>query len=81
MLLCSRTLAFRLDRNWGVGAGTVYHWTDTKVVAIDLTHYNLGEAPFDATISGIGSLSAQYSTDYAIGVKISFRWVRLDAAW
>ena len=76
----NRTFAFRLDRVWGVGAGAEYRWTKDKIVSGYVSYFDLGKAPVSAGVPGVGSLSAQYSTNYAIGLKISFRWVWLDAA-
>jgi hypothetical protein len=59
----------------------VYRWSKQKSVEVSLTYYNLGEAPGSAGVPGIGSLSAAYSTNYAIGLNVSFRWERLNSAW
>ena len=77
----NRSYTLRLDRIWGVGAGAVYRWSKQKSVEVSLTYYDLGEAPVSAGVSGIGSLSAAYSTNYAIGLNVSFRWQRLNSAW
>jgi long-chain fatty acid transport protein len=74
----NRTSALRLDRIWGVGAGATYRWTKEKSVEVSLSYYDLGDAPVSVSVAGIGSLSAAYSTNYAIGLNISFRWERLS---
>lgn len=76
----NRTFALRLDRIWGIGAGAKYRWTKEKTVEVNLSYYDLGNAPVSIGVAGIGSLSAAYSTNYAIGLNISFRWERLNGA-
>jgi long-chain fatty acid transport protein len=76
----NRTYALRLDRIWGIGAGALYRWTKEKSVDVSLSYYDLGKAPVNVNVAGIGSLSAAYSTNYAIGLNISFRWERLNGA-
>lgn len=77
----NRSYTLRLDRIWGVGAGAVYRWSKQKSLEASLTYYDLGEAPVSAGIPGIGSLSAAYSTNYAIGLNVSFRWERVNSVW
>jgi long-chain fatty acid transport protein len=74
----NRTYALRLDRIWGVGAGATYRWTKQKSVDVNVSYYDLGNAPVSSGVAGIGSLSAAYSKNYAIGLNISFRWERLN---
>jgi len=76
----NRTYALRLDRIWGIGAGATYRWTKEKTVEVNLSYYDLGNAPVSVGIGAIGSLSAAYSTNYAVGLNISFRWERLNGA-
>jgi long-chain fatty acid transport protein len=76
----NRSYALRLDRIWGIGVGAAYRWTKEKSIDVNLTYYDLGTAPVSVGVPGIGSLSARYSTNYAIGLNISFRWERLDGA-
>jgi long-chain fatty acid transport protein len=77
----NRTYALRLDRIWGIGAGATYRWTKEKTVEVNLSYYDLGSAPVSVGIGGIGSLSAAYSTNYAVGLNVSLRWQRLNGAW
>ena len=72
----NRTFALRLDRIWGAGIGTQYQWRSNRVVGANLTYYNLGSAPVSTTIPLLGTLSGQYSTNYAIGLDLSLRWIR-----
>jgi long-chain fatty acid transport protein len=76
----NRTYALRLDRIWGIGAGATYRWTKDKTVEVNLSYYDLGNAPVTAGVGGIGSLSAAYSTNYAVGLNIAFRWQRPNGA-
>jgi long-chain fatty acid transport protein len=76
----NRTYALRLDRIWGIGAGATYRWTKEKTVEVNLSYYDLGNAPVSAGVGGVGSLSAAYSTNYAVGLNISFRWQKLNGA-
>ncbi len=73
----NRTFGLRLDRIWGFGAGATYRWGRDKTIAANLDYYNLGPAPVTASIPGIGSLYAEYSSNYAIGIQLSFRWQNL----
>lgn len=73
----NRDFTLRLDRIWGAGAGATYHWKENQELAVDLTYYDLGDAPVSLGVPLVGSLSASYSTNYAIALKISYRWVRL----
>ena len=77
----NRAYALRLDRIWGVGAGATYRWTKQKSVDVNLSYYDLGSAPVSSGVTGIGSLSAAYSKNYAIALNISFRWERLNRVW
>jgi long-chain fatty acid transport protein len=72
----NRSFALRLDRIWGAGVGTEYQWRKNRVVAANLTYYNLGSAPVSTTIPLLGTLSGQYSTNYAIGLDLTLRWIR-----
>jgi long-chain fatty acid transport protein len=72
----NRTFALRLDRIWGAGAGAEYRWRSNRVVGVNLTYYNLGGAPVSTTIPLVGTLSGEYSTNYAIGLDLSMRWIR-----
>jgi long-chain fatty acid transport protein len=74
----NRTYALRLDRIWGVGAGATYRWTKQKSVDVNVSYYDLGNAPVSFGVAGIGSLSAAYSKNYAIGLNISFRWEKMN---
>jgi hypothetical protein len=53
--------------------------TREKTVEVNLSYYDLGNAPVSVGIAGIGSLSAAYSTNYAVGLNISLRWVSLNS--
>ena len=72
----NRTFALRLDRIWGAGVGTEYRWHANRVVGANLTYYNLGNAPVSTAIPLLGTLSGQYSTNYAIGLDLTLRWIR-----
>ena len=52
----NRTLALPLDRIWGAGSGVAFQWTDGRIVALDLTYYNLGGAPSNVTVPGVGTV-------------------------
>jgi long-chain fatty acid transport protein len=72
----NRTFALRLDRIWGAGVGTEYRWRKNRVVGVNLTYYNLGSAPVSTTIPLVGTLSGEYSSNYAIGLDLTLRWIR-----
>jgi long-chain fatty acid transport protein len=72
----NRTFSLRLDRIWGAGVGTEYRWRKNRVVGVNLTYYNLGSAPVSTTIPLVGTLSGEYSTNYAIGLDLTLRWIR-----
>jgi long-chain fatty acid transport protein len=71
----NRTFALRLDRIWGAGLGTEYLWRKNRVVGVNLTYYNLGGAPVSTTIPLLGTVSGEYSTNYAIGLDLTLRWI------
>jgi long-chain fatty acid transport protein len=72
----NRSFALRLDRIWGAGAGTQYRWSKNRVVGVNLTYYNLGSAPVSTTIPLLGTLSGEYSSNYAIELDLTLRWIR-----
>jgi long-chain fatty acid transport protein len=72
----NRTFSLRLDRVWGAGVGTLYRWHQNRIVGVNLSYYNLGGAPVSSTIPLVGTLSGQYSTNYAIGLDLTLRWIR-----
>jgi long-chain fatty acid transport protein len=72
----NRGFALRLDRVWGAGLGTEYKWRKNRVVGVNLSYYNLGGAPVSTTIPLVGTLSGEYSTNYAIGLDVTLRWIR-----
>jgi long-chain fatty acid transport protein len=72
----NRSFALRLDRIWGAGVGTEYRWGTNRVVGANLTYYNLGNAPVSTVIPLLGTLSGQYSTNYALGLDLTLRWIR-----
>jgi hypothetical protein len=66
-------------------AGTYHKFTNGASATLDvawvsLSYYDLGTAPVSVSVADIGSLSAAYSTNHAIGPNISFRWERLNGA-
>ena len=75
----NRSFALRLDRIWGVGAGATYRWTRDRTLSVDLSYFNLGPAPVSVGVPGVGSLNASYSTNYAIALKVAYRWQSPDA--
>jgi len=74
--MANRSFTFRLDRIWGAGAGTEYRWGKNRVVGVNLTYYDLGSGPTTANIPLVGTLSGQFSRNYAIGVDLTLRWIR-----
>jgi len=40
------------------------------------SYYNLGSAPVSTPIPLVGTPSGQYSTNYAIGLDLTLRWLR-----
>jgi long-chain fatty acid transport protein len=72
----NRSFSLRLDRVWGAGVGTEYRWRKNRVVGVNLTYYNLGGAPVSTNIPLLGTLSGDYSTNYAIGLDLTLRWIR-----
>ncbi len=71
----NRSFAFRLDRVIGAGAGAEYRWGKSRVLGANLTYFDLGSAPVNATIPLVGTLSGQYSSNYAIGIDLTPRWI------
>ena len=46
------------------------------MVGVNLTYYNLGSAPVSTTIPLLGTLSGEYSSNYAIELDLTLRWIR-----
>jgi long-chain fatty acid transport protein len=72
----NRSFSLRLDRIWGAGVGTEYRWRKNRVVDVNVTYYNLGGAPVSTAIPLVGTLSGEFSTNYAIGMDLTLRWIR-----
>jgi len=72
----NRSFSFRLDRVLGAGVGAEYRWSKDRVVGANLTYYDLGSAPVSAGIPLVGTLSGQYTSNYAIGLDVTLRWIR-----
>lgn len=71
----NRSFSLRLDRVIAGGAGAEYRWGKNRVVGVNLTYYDLGSAPVSTTIPLLGTVSGEYSSNYAIGVDLSLRWI------
>ncbi len=72
----NRTFAFRLDRVIGAGVGAEYQWDRDRVLGFNLTYYDLGEGQVEADIPLVGTLSGEYSSNYALGLDFTLRWLR-----
>jgi long-chain fatty acid transport protein len=72
----NRSFTLRLDRVIAGGAGAEYRWGRNRVVGVNLTYYDLGKAPVSTTIPLLGTLSGEFSSNYAIGVDLTLRWIR-----
>ena len=72
----NRGYALRLDRIIGAGVGAEYKWRKDRVVGFNLTYYDLGDAPVTNDVPLVGTVSGEYSTNYAIGLDLSLRWLR-----
>jgi len=72
----NRSFTFRLDRILGAGVGAEYRWSKDRVVGANLTYYDLGSAPVSAGIPLVGTLSGQFTSNYAIGLDVTLRWIR-----
>jgi long-chain fatty acid transport protein len=72
----NRTKSFTLDQIFAIGAGFDYKWGDNKIVGLNLNYYDMGDAPVQVDIPMLGTMSGQYSENYAIGVDFTFRWIR-----
>ena len=72
----NRSYSLRLDRIAGAGVGAEYRWTPRRTVGVNLSYFDLGSAPVNANIPLVGTLSGQYSTNYAIGLGVTVRWIR-----
>jgi long-chain fatty acid transport protein len=70
----NRSFTFRLDRIIGAGVGAEYRWGSDKALGVNLTYYDLGEAPVQNDLPLLGTLSGEYSDNYAIGFDINLRW-------
>jgi long-chain fatty acid transport protein len=72
----NRSFSFRLDRIAGAGVGADYRWSRNRVVGVNLTYYDLGSAPVNANIPLLGTLSTHFTSNYAIGLDVTLRWIR-----
>jgi long-chain fatty acid transport protein len=72
----NRSFSLRLDRIIAGGVGTEYRWGKDRVVGVNLTYYDLGSAPVSASIPLVGTLSGSFTTNYAIGLDLTLRWIR-----
>jgi long-chain fatty acid transport protein len=72
----NRSFSLRLDRVIAGGVGTEYRWSKDRVVGVNLTYYDLGSAPVSASIPLVGTLSGSFTTNYAIGLDLTLRWIR-----
>lgn len=72
----NRSFSFRLDRVIGAGAGAEYRWGEHRVLGVNLTYYDLGSAPVSAGIPLLGTLAGAFSSNYAIGLDLTRRWIR-----
>jgi len=72
----NRSLAFCLDRIIGAGFGAEYQWGADRVVGLNLTYYDLGDGQVEDQVPLVGKLSGEYSTNYAIGLDFTLRWLR-----
>ena len=72
----NRSYAFRLDRIWGAGVGTEYRWRTNRILGVNLTYYDLGSAPVNSTIPLVGPLSGEFSSNYAIQLDVTLRWIQ-----
>jgi long-chain fatty acid transport protein len=72
----NRSFSFRLDRVIGAGAGAEYRWSKDRVVGVNLSYFDLGSAPVNANIPLVGTLSGRFTTNYAIGLDLTLRWIR-----
>jgi long-subunit fatty acid transport protein len=72
----NRSFSLRLDRVIAGGVGTEYRWGKNRVVGANLTYYDLGSAPVSTTIPLLGAVSGEFSSNYAIGLGLTLRWIR-----
>jgi len=72
----NRGYALRLDRIIGAGIGAEYQWRKDRIVGFNLTYYDLGDAPVTNDVPLVGTVAGEYSTNYAIGLDLSLRWLR-----
>ena len=72
----NRSYSFRLDRIIGAGAGAQYRWSKDRVFGANLTYYNLGDAPVSTAIPLVGTISGSFSSNYAIQLDLTMRFIR-----
>jgi len=72
----NRSFAFRLDRVAGAGVGAQYQWDKDRLVGVNLTYYDLGDVRIEQNVPLVGTLSSEYSSNYALGLDFSIRWLR-----
>ena len=74
----NRTQNFKMDQMYGIGVGADYKWGQNKIVGLNLSYYDFGEAPVKANIPGFGEFTGRYTKHQAIGLDFTFRWRRLN---
>jgi long-chain fatty acid transport protein len=72
----NRSFSLRLDRVIAAGTGAEYRWGKNRVLGVNLTYYDLGSAPVSTTIPLLGTLSGEFSSNYALGLDLTLRWIR-----
>lgn len=70
----NRSFSFKLDRIIGAGVGAEYRWSADRLLSANLTYYDLGDAPVENDVPLLGTLSGEYSENYALGLDISLSW-------
>lgn len=60
----------------GAGIGAQYQWDRDRLVGVNFSYYDLGDGSVEKDVPLVGTLSSEYSSNYALGLDISIRWLR-----
>jgi long-chain fatty acid transport protein len=71
-----RSFSIRLDRMWGVGAGLSYQLTDDRVVDLNATLINVGDASVDTANTGSdrGRVSGENDDPWTVLLELTYHF-------
>lgn len=68
----NRTLAFRADSMWSLGAGFEWQWKDNRTVTASLNYLEIGDAPVSTSeIPGIGQVTGAFTSRQTVYFRVA----------